>query len=62
MGRRYDWLLPDQYIEVTGVPDGSYILETIDNPDKAILEADYSNNCDSVFGFRMWGRRIKRLL
>lgn len=44
----YDWLLPDQYIEVTGVPDGFHILETIANPDKAILEADYSNNCGSV--------------
>jgi Lysyl oxidase len=45
----YDWFLPDQYIEVTGVPDGVYLLETIADPDDTILEADESNNCGSAY-------------
>ncbi|HEV8366418.1 MAG TPA: lysyl oxidase family protein, partial [Pyrinomonadaceae bacterium] len=31
----YDWYLPDQYIEVTGVPDGYYLLETTVDPDNS---------------------------
>lgn len=42
------WYLPDQCIEVTGVPDGDYILETIADPDDMMREADESNNCDSI--------------
>ena len=45
----YDWFLPDQYIEVTGLPDGVYLLETIADPDNTILEADESNNCSSAY-------------
>jgi hypothetical protein len=44
----YDWYLPDQYIEVTGVRDGTYILETIADPDNTLLEADETNNCTAV--------------
>jgi hypothetical protein len=44
----YDWYLPDQYIEVSGVADGVYILETIADPDDLLLEADETNNCDSI--------------
>lgn len=44
----YEWYLPDQYIEVTGLSDGFYLLETIVDPDDAILEANESNNCASV--------------
>ena len=45
----YDWYLPDQYIEVSGVPDGLYILETIADPDARLVESDRSNNCTSVY-------------
>ncbi|MGQ0641488.1 MAG: lysyl oxidase family protein [Gemmatimonadaceae bacterium] len=45
----YDWFLPDQYIEVSGLPDGLYLLETLVDPDDTILEADESNNCGAVF-------------
>ncbi|HEY6547716.1 MAG TPA: lysyl oxidase family protein [Vicinamibacteria bacterium] len=45
----YDWYLPGQYVEVTGVPDGVYILETLVDPDGLIKEADESNNCGSVY-------------
>ena len=44
----YDWYLPDQYIEVTGVPNGYYILETTVDPDNSLRESDETNNCGSV--------------
>lgn len=44
----YEWYVPDQYIEVSGLSDGTYVLETIADPDGGILEADESNNCASV--------------
>ena len=40
---------PDQYIEVTGVPDGYYLLEFCADPDSAIEEASETNNCSSNF-------------
>jgi subtilase family serine protease len=40
--------LPDQYIEVTGVPSGLYVLQTIADPDDTIREANEHNNCGSV--------------
>jgi hypothetical protein len=45
----YDWFLPDQFIEVSGVADGIYLLETIAYPDNTILEANESNSCGSVY-------------
>ena len=44
----YDWYLPDQYIEVTGISDGVYVLQTIAYPDNLLVEANDSNNCGSV--------------
>jgi hypothetical protein len=44
----YDWYLPDQYIEVTGVANGLYALDTIADPDNLLLETDESNNCESI--------------
>lgn len=44
----YDWFLPGQYVEVSGVPDGTYILDTVVDPDGTLTEADRSNNCASV--------------
>jgi hypothetical protein len=45
----YDWYLPDQYMEVTGVPDGTYLLETTADPDNLLRETDETNNCGGVF-------------
>ena len=45
----YEWYLPHQYIEITGLPDGTYILETIADPESRLLESDESNNCGSVY-------------
>jgi hypothetical protein len=43
----YEWYLPDQYIEVSGVKNGYYILEFCADPDNSIQETDESNNCSS---------------
>ena len=36
--------VPCQWIDVTGIPAGNYILEIETNPDHSIAESDYSNN------------------
>ena len=41
----YDWYIPDQYIEVTGVPDGYYRLEFCADPFNELEETDETNNC-----------------
>lgn len=41
----YDWYLPDQYIEVSGVGDGYYLLEFCADPFDEIEEENERNNC-----------------
>jgi hypothetical protein len=41
----YDWYIPDQYIEVTGVSDGYYRLEFCADPESTIEERNEDNNC-----------------
>ena len=41
----YDWYIPDQYIEVTGVPSGFYRLEFCADPFNEIEEENEDNNC-----------------
>jgi len=41
----YDWYIPDQYIEVTNVPNGLYRLEFCADPLNEIEEEDETNNC-----------------
>jgi Lysyl oxidase len=41
----YDWYIPDQYIEVTGVPDGYYRLEFCADPGNTIEETNEDDNC-----------------
>jgi hypothetical protein len=40
--------LPDQYIDVTGLPHGSYTLEVVANPDGILQEKSRTNNIASV--------------
>lgn len=40
----YFWYVPDQYIEISGVPDGYYLLETIADPMNTAVELDDANN------------------
>ncbi len=44
----YNWFLPGQYVEVTGVTDGTYILDTTVDPTGRLQEANKNNNCGSV--------------
>ena len=41
----YEFYLPGQYIEVSGLPDGDYILTTMVNPDRVFIETNYDDNC-----------------
>jgi hypothetical protein len=41
----YDWYIPDQYLEVTGVQNGFYRLEFCADPENAIEEEREDNNC-----------------
>jgi hypothetical protein len=41
----YDWYIPDQYIEVSGVSDGYYLIQFCADPENSIEESDEDNNC-----------------
>jgi hypothetical protein len=45
----YDWYLPDQYLDVFGLADGLYLLETVADPDNTLQETNESNNCGAVY-------------
>lgn len=47
-GDIYDYYLPDQYMDVSGIPDGDYILETQADPDALLIETTRANNCASI--------------
>ena len=47
-GDIYDYYLPDQYLEVSGIPDGNYVLETQADPDGLLREVTRANNCTSI--------------
>lgn len=40
----YSKNLPDQWIDITSIPDGTYWLESIADPDNHVLEKDETNN------------------
>lgn len=40
----YGWNLPDQYIDVTNVPNGLYELEQVANPSGSVIEITDANN------------------
>jgi hypothetical protein len=44
----YNWFLPGQYVEVSGVSNGDYILDTTVDPTNRLIESSRSNNCGSV--------------
>ena len=43
-GDLYARHLDCQWIDITGVPDGFYIIQVHVNPDKLVIESDYRNN------------------
>lgn len=44
----YGWNLADQFINITGVPDGTYELVQVANPTTSMIESDASDNCAST--------------
>ena len=44
----YRHTLPDQWIDITGVPDGRYYLEVIADPDDRLVEVDETNNATRI--------------
>ena len=40
----YNWFLADQYIEISGVPDGLYVIETRANPIRTVHETTFDDN------------------
>lgn len=40
----YSWNLPDQFVEISGVPDGQYALKLQLDPNDVFVEADEENN------------------
>lgn len=44
----YDQMLPDQWIDVTDVPDGPYWLEVVADPDNRLRETDETNNAARI--------------
>ena len=52
----YDAHIEGQYIDVTGLPSGRYVLTHTVNEDGSLAESDYSNNASSVL-FRLMKRR-----
>lgn len=43
-GDTYSWLLPDQYIDITGLANGKYRLHATADPRGMFTESDYTNN------------------
>ncbi len=44
----YDAQLPCQYVQITGLPEGFYVLEDQVNPEHAFPESDYTNNATAI--------------
>ena len=43
-GDRYGYQLPDQYVEITGLPAGRYQLAAVADPQNRFVESNDSNN------------------
>jgi hypothetical protein len=44
----YGWNLADQFIDITGLPDGVYELLQMANPEASVLETTAADNCAST--------------
>lgn len=50
---RYAWYLDGQWVDVTGLPPGHYVLEVEVNPARVIEESTYENNAASTLVY-LW--------
>jgi hypothetical protein len=48
-GDEYNRYLEGQSLDITGLPDGLYALVSTANPDRRLIEADYTNNSTTVY-------------
>lgn len=53
----YPWYLPEQYLEISGVPDGRYVIAFSVNETSALLESNVSDNVSTVV-FDLLGDRV----
>ncbi|HEX2240755.1 MAG TPA: lysyl oxidase family protein, partial [Actinomycetota bacterium] len=44
----YNWFLADQYLEVSDVEDGYYLVETVTDPARTVVESNERDNVTSV--------------
>lgn len=56
----YDFETPGQIVDVSGVPDGVYALQSTVDPDDQLWEADDTNNARMVY-FELEGNRVQIL-
>lgn len=56
----YGWYLSDQYVEITGVPDGTYELVSVADGYGTLVESDATNNAASAV-FRLRGNDVEVL-
>ncbi|HYH50123.1 MAG TPA: lysyl oxidase family protein, partial [Acidimicrobiia bacterium] len=56
----YNWFLADQYIEISGVPDGVYVIETVANPIRTVHETTYDDNVARAT-IRLHGDTVTRI-
>jgi hypothetical protein len=56
----YDWTVSDQYIDITGVPDGTYELCSVTNPEGTLKESDLANN-EACAAFELRGNDVRTL-
>lgn len=54
----YQWYLPGQYIEISGLADGYYVLETVADPAHTVEELNQTNNTSFVH-VRLCGDRAE---
>lgn len=56
----YGWNLADQFINITGVPDGTYELVQVANPTDSMIESDDADNCASTV-IELEGDQVKAI-
>ena len=54
MGDNYDYTVDYQWLELTTVPSGTYTVVNTVNPNRTIMESDYSNNSSSIAVSVQW--------
>jgi hypothetical protein len=51
---RYEAHLEGQFVDLTGLPEGRYVLTHTVNPEQTLIESDYSDNASSLLVGLRW--------